>query len=257
MHEGGQRNRADTDFRAALYDRYVSTFKGLNAEPSFAWWDHKYLPLLDDLDRAAPILEIGCGDGGLLCVPRAAWILARRRYRHLCEQVELARRRGVRAEVGDVFAFSRVKGTTQRDSGRRRLRTLFARRARAPGATAARGAAAWRTLARPDRQWRRPVPGPGDLWRLDAHDHLHATVARAATPSIRVSTWRSTRQGQSRSACAAKSTSRCGARSKPLASGPTHRDWANVRRSGPKTSSASRAKARVAARVGVVLGPIR
>ena len=63
---GGQRNRADTDFRAALYDRYVSTFKGLNAEPSFAWWDHKYLPLLDDLDRAAPILEIGCGDGGCL-----------------------------------------------------------------------------------------------------------------------------------------------------------------------------------------------
>ena len=33
------------DFRAALYDRYVSTFKGepnLNGEPSLAWWDHKY-----------------------------------------------------------------------------------------------------------------------------------------------------------------------------------------------------------------------
>ena len=59
----------DGDFRAALYDRYVSTFKGgarVHAEPSFAWWDHKYLPLLNDLDRAAPILEIGCGDGGLL-----------------------------------------------------------------------------------------------------------------------------------------------------------------------------------------------
>ncbi len=96
----------DGDFRAALYDRYVSTFKGgarVHAEPSFAWWDHKYLPLLNDLDRAAPILEIGCGDGGLLAY------LARRGFSHATgidispEQVERARARGVRAEVGDVF----------------------------------------------------------------------------------------------------------------------------------------------------------
>ena len=103
MHAGGQRTRTETDFRTALYERYVSTFKTLNAEPSFAWWDHKYLPLLDDLDRAAPILEIGCGDGGLLAY------LERRGFSHAAgidispEQVELARRRGVRAEVGDVF----------------------------------------------------------------------------------------------------------------------------------------------------------
>jgi SAM-dependent methyltransferase len=97
----------DPDFRDALYERYVSAFKaapGLHAEPSFAWWDHKYLPLLDDLDRAAPILEIGCGDGALLAY------LERRGFSHATgldisdEQVELARRRGVRAEVGNVFA---------------------------------------------------------------------------------------------------------------------------------------------------------
>jgi SAM-dependent methyltransferase len=106
MDEGGRRSRTDTDFRTALYDRYVSTFKSgvcLNAEPSFAWWDHKYLPLLDDLDRAAPILEIGCGGGGLLLY------LERRGFSHAAgidisgEQVELARQRGVRAEVGDVL----------------------------------------------------------------------------------------------------------------------------------------------------------
>jgi SAM-dependent methyltransferase len=106
MDEGGRRSRTDTDFRTALYDRYVSTFKGessLNAEPSFVWWDHKYLPLLDDLDRAAPILEIGCGGGGLLLY------LERRGFSHAAgidispEQVEVARRRGVRAETGDVF----------------------------------------------------------------------------------------------------------------------------------------------------------
>jgi SAM-dependent methyltransferase len=98
--------RDEPDFRAVLYERYVSTFKGeanLNAEEHFEWWDHKYLPLLNDLDRTAPILEIGCGDGGVLAY------LARRGFSHAAgldisrEQVELARRRGVQAEVGDVF----------------------------------------------------------------------------------------------------------------------------------------------------------
>jgi len=94
------------DFRAALYERYVSTFKGeanVNAEPAFAWWDHKYLPLLSDLERHAPILEIGCGNGALLAY------LDRRGFSRAAgidispEQIQLAKQRGVRAEVGDVF----------------------------------------------------------------------------------------------------------------------------------------------------------
>jgi SAM-dependent methyltransferase len=106
MHQGDDSSGTETDFRSPLYERYVSTFKGgasVNAEPSFAWWDHKYLPLLGDLDRAAPILEIGCGAGRLLAY------LERRGFSHAAgidisaEQVELARRRGVQAEVGDVF----------------------------------------------------------------------------------------------------------------------------------------------------------
>jgi SAM-dependent methyltransferase len=106
MGTGGDSPQSHTDFRAALYDHYVSTFKGgagANGQRSFAWWDYKYLPLLDGLDRAAPILEIGCGDGGLLAY------LQRRGFSHVAgidisrEQVDLARRRGVRAEVGDVF----------------------------------------------------------------------------------------------------------------------------------------------------------
>src|SRR6266571_3634832 len=58
----------DGDFRTELYQRYVSEFKGANCdgEASDAWWDHKYLPLLDGLERSAPVLEIGCGAGGLL-----------------------------------------------------------------------------------------------------------------------------------------------------------------------------------------------
>jgi len=112
---GGQRDRSTADFRSTLYERYVSTFKGAasqSAEPSVTWWDHKYLPLLDDLDRAAPILEIGCGGGGLLAY------LARRGFSHAAgvdisaEQVEVARRRGVQAEVGDVFEYLAGQGET-------------------------------------------------------------------------------------------------------------------------------------------------
>lgn len=95
------------DFRGELYRRYVSTFKGVSGAggdvSSFAWWDHKYLPLLADLERAAPLGEIGCGDGRLL----AYW--QRRGFSHVqgvdisAEQVALARRRGVQAAVADVF----------------------------------------------------------------------------------------------------------------------------------------------------------
>jgi SAM-dependent methyltransferase len=98
----------DSDFRASLYRGYVSTFKGvpdLSAEPAHVWWDHKYLPLLSGLERAAPILELGCGSGGLLAY------LERRGFSHArgidisAEQVQLARRRGVNAERWDAFEY--------------------------------------------------------------------------------------------------------------------------------------------------------
>jgi SAM-dependent methyltransferase len=96
------------DFRAALYGRYVSGFKRESTwegEPSFIWWDHKYLPLLNDVERSAPVLEIGCGAGGLLAY------LERRGFSHArgidisAEQVARARERGVTAEIGDAFEF--------------------------------------------------------------------------------------------------------------------------------------------------------
>ena len=99
---------SDSDFRAHLYRRYVSTFKGeptdLAGEGAFVWWDHKYLPLLADLDRDAAILEVGCGSGGLLAY-------LGRRFSHArgvdisAEQIALARRRGVQAEQHDAVAY--------------------------------------------------------------------------------------------------------------------------------------------------------
>jgi SAM-dependent methyltransferase len=99
-----------SDFRATLYRGYVSTFKSapdLSIEPPFVWWDHKYLPLLAGVARDAPILEIGCGSGGLLAY------LERRGFSNAsgidisAEQVELARRRGVRVEQADALAYLR------------------------------------------------------------------------------------------------------------------------------------------------------
>jgi len=91
-------------FRQDLYQRYVSTFKGSAqaAEASEPWWDHKIMPLLRGVERDAPVLELGCGAGGLLAY------LERRGFSHAsgidisAEQIALARERGVRAEVGDV-----------------------------------------------------------------------------------------------------------------------------------------------------------
>jgi len=110
MLMGGGRGAAvqQGDFRAALYGRYVSAFKGdanLGGDPSLVWWDHKYLPLLNDLERSAPVLEIGCGAGALLAY------LERRGFSHAtgidisAEQIARAHERGVNAEIGDAFDF--------------------------------------------------------------------------------------------------------------------------------------------------------
>jgi SAM-dependent methyltransferase len=99
---------ADRDFRRELYRRYVSTFKGqakLGAEASPAWWDYKYLPLLEGLERTASILEIGCGAGELLAY------LRRRGFSHAmgidisAEQIALARARGIRVAIADAVEF--------------------------------------------------------------------------------------------------------------------------------------------------------
>jgi SAM-dependent methyltransferase len=102
--EGTGRGAA-SDFRRGLYGRYVSAFKGERHAPdaSYAWWDQKFLPLLEGLDRAAPVLEIGCGAGELLAY------LGQRGFSNATgldlseEQVALAARRGVHAVGGDVF----------------------------------------------------------------------------------------------------------------------------------------------------------
>jgi SAM-dependent methyltransferase len=93
-------------FRDALYEQYASTFKGPRDPPSRAWWEHKYLPLLGDLPRDAPVLEIGCGTGELLAFLQARGFTNAHGIDISPEQVVLARARGVDAEVGDALQIS-------------------------------------------------------------------------------------------------------------------------------------------------------
>lgn len=105
-------------FRAALYSRYVSTFKGSDASlegaalASFrAWWGYRLGPLLADLPRDARILELGCGAGyvlellGLLGFTKVEGVDVSQ------EQVDLAVARGIAARVGDAReALARSQG---------------------------------------------------------------------------------------------------------------------------------------------------
>ncbi|MBV9581755.1 MAG: class I SAM-dependent methyltransferase, partial [Chloroflexi bacterium] len=98
-----------SDYRAGLYARYVSAFKGtpahLEDDGADQFWDHKFLPLLADLNRSAAILDLGCGSGSLLAY------LQRRGFSQAggvdisAEQIALADQRGVRAEQHDGLAY--------------------------------------------------------------------------------------------------------------------------------------------------------
>ena len=100
------------DFRSQLYERYVSTFKSrtgtedeANLESHRAWCRFKILPLLNGVDRSAPLVELGCGSGNLLR------LLADEGYQDVLgvdlseEMVALATGRGVPAEAGDAQQF--------------------------------------------------------------------------------------------------------------------------------------------------------
>jgi 2-polyprenyl-3-methyl-5-hydroxy-6-metoxy-1,4-benzoquinol methylase len=100
------------DFRDELYRRYVTTFKGMSGQMSGAelghfwrWCAYKYLPLLADVGRDAPVLELGCGPGYVL------EFLARAGFTNVQgidiseEQTRLAKEQGLRAEAADAFEF--------------------------------------------------------------------------------------------------------------------------------------------------------
>jgi SAM-dependent methyltransferase len=91
-----------------LYRRYASTFKAATpaGRDEWEWWAHKYGPLLAGVDRAAPVLELGCGQGRLLEFLRRPGPGGG--FSHVVgvdistEQARLARSRSSRVVVGDA-----------------------------------------------------------------------------------------------------------------------------------------------------------
>jgi SAM-dependent methyltransferase len=97
-----------SDYRSALYESYVSTFKGdphaaTDLPRLFAYFDIKYKPLLDDLPRTARLMELGCGPGHFLMYLKSLGFTDVRGIDISAEQVALAVRAGCTAEVADVF----------------------------------------------------------------------------------------------------------------------------------------------------------
>jgi 2-polyprenyl-3-methyl-5-hydroxy-6-metoxy-1,4-benzoquinol methylase len=103
--------KATDDFRVELYERYVSTFKkeqlGYDEAalvPFKRWAKAKYVPLLQAYKNSA-ILEIGCGDGKLLSALKDNGFTNVTGMDISAEQVELVKKKGVQAEVDDVFTY--------------------------------------------------------------------------------------------------------------------------------------------------------
>lgn len=100
------------DFRTHLYERYVSTFKGSDPREApdgvksfFAWCDKRYLPLLEDIPRDEPVLEIGCGPGLMLEYLRSHGFRSLEGIDLSEEQIEIAKAHGLDARTADVFEF--------------------------------------------------------------------------------------------------------------------------------------------------------
>jgi 2-polyprenyl-3-methyl-5-hydroxy-6-metoxy-1,4-benzoquinol methylase len=96
-----------TDFREQLYDRYVSAFKGPRDDAAdkgwYRWSEYKLVPLLLELPREAPILDLGCGAGQMLQLLKDHGFTNASGIDVSAEQVGLATDRGLNAAVGDVF----------------------------------------------------------------------------------------------------------------------------------------------------------
>lgn len=106
----------EADFRKELYNRYVSTFKGESFEENmdalrshWAWCEHKYLPILNQLRRDDSILELGCGAGYMMEFLRKRGFSKVQGIDISEEQVSLARKRGLDANVEDALLFLESK----------------------------------------------------------------------------------------------------------------------------------------------------
>jgi 2-polyprenyl-3-methyl-5-hydroxy-6-metoxy-1,4-benzoquinol methylase len=109
--DGPRAASADQDFRGGLYAQYVSGLKktGASMDPAAQraytdWCTRNYLPLVADLDRTVPVLEIGCGAGYFMDFISEEGFGDVSGLDISSEQIEIAHKRGVKtATQADVF----------------------------------------------------------------------------------------------------------------------------------------------------------
>lgn len=99
------------DTRKSLYESYYSDFKEGEKRERLGplhlklWYDEKYLPLLKQIPREAPVLEIGCGAGLMLNYLRRSGFTNIRGIDISAEQVAQAVAKGFDAKEADALQY--------------------------------------------------------------------------------------------------------------------------------------------------------
>lgn len=106
-----------TQFRQALYDRYLSTFKDNGTwERKRAilhnWCEKNIQPFLEKLSKQSHILELGCGQGQVLDFLNKQGFLSVEGIDTSEEQVMAAERYGLQVYHSDVFDFFQASHQT-------------------------------------------------------------------------------------------------------------------------------------------------
>jgi len=101
-----------SDFRKKLYQGYVTKFKieqtrmdERTIKSFWAWYEYKYLPLLEGLDRNSLILELGCGPGYLLGFLKNRGFSRVEGIDISEEQIRIAAGCGLNVKVADAFDY--------------------------------------------------------------------------------------------------------------------------------------------------------
>lgn len=107
-------NSPKTDFRQAVYQRYVSGFKSQQAgPPDYEFSNAKLLPILAPIltgtPRTGPVLDLGCGAGVVLHAMKTLGFQDLTGVDTSPEQIALARQAGYRVEQQDLFDFLRAR----------------------------------------------------------------------------------------------------------------------------------------------------
>jgi SAM-dependent methyltransferase len=100
------------DYRAELYDEYVSSFKKklptLNLNYHQKFFRKQFIPLIKDFNKEASIIEFGCGPG------KELQLLKDEGYYNLFgvdiseEQIQEAKSRNLNVELMDIFNFFKI-----------------------------------------------------------------------------------------------------------------------------------------------------